>query len=110
MEPLEQLRSQDSFRYLGVNVSITMITGEVLTGELYCMDMQKGQTIVIKSKDTPDSSSIHIIRATSIKKFEVFGRLNESLYDIPRINYDDLAYFKPLVVKHNEENHSRRNH
>ncbi|UVC49348.1 hypothetical protein MACK_003175 [Theileria orientalis] len=108
MEPLEQLKGHDSFRYLGVLVSVTMTTGDILKGELYCLD-QKGQTLVLKSELGDDSFSFHVLRLSSIIKFEVLGRLNDSIYDIPRLTYEDLAHFKP-VINRTDDNHTKRTH
>uniref|UniRef100_A0A3B0MHF7 Uncharacterized protein n=1 Tax=Theileria annulata TaxID=5874 RepID=A0A3B0MHF7_THEAN len=109
MEPLEQLKGQDSYKYLGVLVSVTMTTGDVLKGELYCLDTHKGQTLVIKSEGDGENFSFHILRLSSIINFEVLGRHNDSSYELTRMTCDDFAHFKSMLNR-NGENFSKKNH
>eukprot|EP00375_Theileria_parva_P002926 XP_765607.1 hypothetical protein [Theileria parva strain Muguga] len=99
MEPLEQLKGQDSYKYLGVLVSVTMTTGDVLKGELYCLDTHKGQTLVIKSEGDDENFTFHILRLSSIINFEVLGRLNDTAGELTRMTYDDFAHFKSMVSR-----------
>ncbi|KAK1444145.1 hypothetical protein BgAZ_100510 [Babesia gibsoni] len=90
MDILDQLRGYDGYRYLGVEVVVTLSSGETLRGTLYCVELRRSKTIIIRGFGSNKTSSLYLINVDAVKSVSAVGPLNESLDDIPRVSQHDL--------------------
>ncbi|GIX65869.1 small nuclear ribonucleoprotein, putative [Babesia caballi] len=123
MDAVEQLRGFDAFRYIGgrrtvcgavlrdlVQVHILLHSGEDIEGELYYVDLQRNQTIIIRANVEEDGETVYMLHAAAIARLEPLEPLNESLDDIPRIPPDELADARVAITRNDEEMSQRRLH
>ncbi|GFE55308.1 UDP-arabinose 4-epimerase 1, putative [Babesia ovis] len=110
MDSIEVLNGIDAFQYIGVEVLIELVNGEQIKGELYSVDLQRNDIVVIRSVSAHGVESLYLVSAHAISGFKSLGPLNESVEDIPRVPYDALLRAKAVVEDVGEDIPFERGH
>ncbi|EDO05658.1 uncharacterized protein BBOV_IV000580 [Babesia bovis T2Bo] len=94
MESVEALSGVDTFQYIGIQVLVELSTGEQIRGELYSVDLQRSDILIIRGGFSIEGEVLYLIAAQAVVGFKPLEPINESIEEIQRVPYEELLEAK----------------